>query len=292
MIELAFNDSTAGALKIAKTMKKGEKLCCTAVFGGTEEEQAELMKPQIPGSQKDIIPLMLELEIGLLNNVDKDWHIRKKILNDLFGNFPGVVEELWQRNISNMKSLQDAKNAMEPIRMWVCDSAPSEMCGLLFICHYMMDANVPLSVVFIPHQIQEDNIITYYRNSGEVLAEQFGKMLEYEKSINRIEKKSYATIWKDLVSENAPLRAILNGTIISVPEDFYDSILRKNIPKEEFIVARIIGKTLNQIPGVSDRWLFLRIQEMVRTGELVEIAEQKDDCPYSGVLKWNLKEDK
>lgn len=32
----------------------------------------------------------------------------------------------------------------------------------------------------------------------------------------------YALEWTDLVNENSPLRAVINGKLIGVPEDFYD----------------------------------------------------------------------
>ena len=46
MIELAFGESAAGALKLAKSMKQGDHLNGEiAVFGGTGKEQGEAVKP-------------------------------------------------------------------------------------------------------------------------------------------------------------------------------------------------------------------------------------------------------
>ncbi len=47
--------------------------------------------------------------------------------------------------------------------------------------------------------------------------------------------------------ENASLRAVINGSLIGVPNDFYDFALRSNIPDGEFKVAQLIGKTMSQI---------------------------------------------
>ena len=61
MIELAFGESPAGALKIAKSMKLGEHLSgAVAVFGGNKNEKRDEKKPRIwsgmtmEGSSKDV----------------------------------------------------------------------------------------------------------------------------------------------------------------------------------------------------------------------------------------------
>lgn len=90
-----------------------------------------------------------------------------------------------------------------------------------------------------------------------------------------------------MVHENAPLRAVVNGSLIGVPKDFYDFALRANMPDGEFKVAQLIGKTLGQISGVGDRWLFLRIQAMLRSGELITVSAVTEDHPYSEVVKRN-----
>jgi hypothetical protein len=47
MIELAFGENPAGGLKLAKSMKHGERLNgAIAVFGGAREEQFEAKKPR------------------------------------------------------------------------------------------------------------------------------------------------------------------------------------------------------------------------------------------------------
>jgi hypothetical protein len=72
---------------------------------------------------------------------------------------------------------------------------------------------------------------------------------------------------------------------MSVPEDFYDFALRANVLEGEFKCAMLLGKTLIQVPGVGDRWLYLRILKMIEDGELIEISPPTDDWPYSAVLK-------
>jgi len=292
MIELAFGESPAGGLKLAKSMKQGERLNgAIAVFGGTRKEQREAKKPRnwsgitMEGSSQDVVALTLALDIGDISDMDIGMDARKKLLDELFADFPGASDEIWKTNQHTLARLQEAKTTLEPIRMWVCAGNPAEMCGLYFVCRFMVDSQTPLSVVRVPEQIENDNGIINYRNTGEINPEAFGFFTEDEESISKLRRRVYSNIWSELVRENAPLRVVINGSLIGVPKEFYDFALRSNIPDGEFKVAQLIGKTISQISGVGDRWLFLRIQAMLQSGELIAVSAATGDHPYSGVVK-------
>lgn len=292
MIELAFGESPAGALKLAKSMKQGERLNgAIAMISGARKEQHKAKKPHnwsgitMGGSSKDVAALTLALDIGDISDMDTNMNARKKVLDDLFAHFPGVSDKIWETNQYTLTRLQEAKATLEPVRMWLCVSNPTELCGLYFVCSLMVDALTPLSVVRVPEQIEKDNSIISYRNTGEINPEAFGAFTEYEESISELQRRVYANIWSALVRENAPLRTVINGSLIGVPEDFYDFALRANMPDGEFKIALLIGKTLGQIPGVGDQWLFLRIQAMLQSGELIMVSAATEDYPYSEVVK-------
>lgn len=294
MIELAFGESAAGGLKLAKSMKQGENIKgAIAVIGGTGKEQIEAKRSHswtgitMGGSSRDVEALTLALDMGDISDMDAGMNSRKKLLDELFGDFPGVPDEIWKTNQHALKRLEEAKATLEPVRLWVCTGNPSELSGLYFICCFMADALTPLSVVRVPEQIEKDNSIVSYRSTGEINPEALGAFTQYEEPVSELQRIVYANTWKGLVRENAPLRAVINGSLIGVPEDFYDFALRSNIPEGEFKVAGLIGKTLSKMPGVGDRWLFLRIQAMLQSGELIRVSAAADDHPYSEVVRWN-----
>lgn len=81
-----------------------------------------------------------------------------------------------------------------------------------------------------------------------------------------------ARAWAALQAENAPLRAVVNGGLRSVPEDFYDPwILREIAAQEEtFYEGRLIGAVLEKYRlGIGDAWIALRVEAMVRAGKLI-----------------------
>lgn len=288
MIELAFGESTAGGLKLAKLMKKGESLVgSTAILGDASEELRDADNHRIwsgmtmEGGPKDVEALTLALNTGDIS----DMNACKQTLDVLYADFPGASDEIWKTNQRVITRIQEARSTLEQIRMWICSSDPVEVCGLYFVCFLMFDVSTPISVVRVPMQVEKNNKIICYRSTGEISPEDFGALIEFEKPIGALQRKAYADIWSDLVRENAPLRAMINGRIIGVPENFYDFALQANMTDGVSTVAQLIGKTLNQIPGIGDRWLFLRIKAMIQSGELIEVSATTGDHPYSGGLK-------
>ncbi len=294
MIELAFGESPGGALKMAKSMKPGQMMGgALGIIGGTAEERREAMKPRawtglpMEGSSQDVEALTLMLDIGDISDTlpGADLASRKKLLNDLFAEFAGVPDEIWHTNQKALARLAEAQTTLEPVRMWIGAGDPEERCALYFVCSWMSDANTPLSIVQVPDELEQADQIIHYCSIGEIPAEQFGALVRYEQPLSTARRNVYANFWHELVRGNAPLRAVINGKLLGVPEDFYDFTLRANIPEGDFRIGQLIGRALGQTPGVGDRWLFRRIQVMLRQRELVLVAPSTDDHPYSGVIR-------
>lgn len=293
MIEIAFNESAAGALKFAKSMKQGDLLSgATAVFGGDANQRREAAKPRVwqgsmDGSPNDVAELMLELDIGDISDTTSGLNKRKELLDLLFSDFPGVSDEIWETDKAALKRLDEAKATLEPVRMWVCAGNPAELCGMYFVCRLMAGAGTPLLAVIVPEQIEKDGCIINYRGTGDIEPESLCKLASHAEKLSELRRSVYAGAWDGLVRENAPLRAVVNGGLMGAPESFYDFALRANIQEGEFTVAQLIGRTLGVVRGVSDRWLFMRVQAMLKSGELNEVRAATADHPYSGVVKRN-----
>lgn len=77
--------------------------------------------------------------------------------------------------------------------------------------------------------------------------------------------------WEVLRQENAPLRAVVNGRVRSVGEDFYDEMIRRHLPEGQTKIANIIGEVLGrEKPGIGDVWLAERIRQCLSTGEAAD----------------------
>jgi hypothetical protein len=292
MIELAFGEGAAGALKYAKSMKHGEIVTGSTAIIGDDSPKWRLENAvqfwtgeTMDGNAGDVAALTLALDIGDISGMQNDIGTRKKTLDMLFGDFPGVTDEIWETDQHALSRLHEAEATCEPVRIWLSSSDPAELCGLYFVCKLMEKNKTPLFVVSVPIQTEQGDCVVLYRSTGEIPADQLGAFVKNEEQVSLPQRRMYAGLWDELVRENAPLRAVVNGQLMGVPADFYDFALRNNFPNGEFNVASLIGKALNRMPGVGDRWLYLRTQAMVQTGELIEVEPPKGDHPYSGILK-------
>ncbi len=87
----------------------------------------------------------------------------------------------------------------------------------------------------------------------------------------------YARLWGNLQEDNSPLRAVVNGKLIGVAEDFYDFLILKRITGESIKEARLIGAILgNDQLGVGDWWYAKRIDHFIQTGK-IKILEDSEN---------------
>lgn len=109
--------------------------------------------------------------------------------------------------------------------------------------------------------------------------------MEYARPLTEIERLGCACTWKPLLSENAGLRGKLNGNLVSLPENFYDSLIWSKVPEGEFSAGELIGKLLDYQFGVSDAFYLRRIRKMVETGMLAEADDKETEFYFSQMLR-------
>lgn len=286
MIELIFGNSSAGSLSYAKSMKHGQDIKDTAmVHRSGYTIPTHWPGLSMDGSPEDVAPLWQSLDIGELDTSETKDGIRLSVLKSLYRDTPGVAEEIAGLNRKTLDRLEKSRKTLEPIRVWLSESDPAEVCGFLFICYFFRESSVPLSAVVVSRKTVFEGKARQYLSTGEVFPEDFGILAQLEEPVNPIQQEASAALWEQLVKENAPLRAVINGRVISVREDFYDAVLRANIPNGDFVAAVVIGNTLLRVPGVSAQWLFMRLQAMLDTGELMAVALPKGGNPYGGIMR-------
>lgn len=292
MLEVVFSDSTKGSMKMAKNYNGKNMLGGTIGYIGEKPSKAELKKhfegQAVGGSPQDVVYIGFYLDIGDISG-EIDGIERQNIFRKIWGWFKfddKEREQFFQNQRKDMEKLLSAANNGTPIRIWK-SSAPYSTCGIYFVCNILRNIDCKISVVSLPEykQISENEIVAY-SNWGEVEPGKFYQFLPLERQLSKIEKQVCSDHWSDLTVQNSPLRAIVNGRLISVPEDFYDYVITKNLPEDDFVMARLIGKLIGEYNlGVSDSWYALRIDNMIEENKLI-VVENKDDAhPYGKVLR-------
>ena len=80
------------------------------------------------------------------------------------------------------------------------------------------------------------------------------------------------------MEDNSPFRTVVNGKVLSVPEDFYDFLIFRRLTDKPIKEARLLGDILghSQI-SVGDWWYAKRINHYIaqRKIRVVEDSENK-----------------
>jgi len=83
----------------------------------------------------------------------------------------------------------------------------------------------------------------------------------------------YLDLWRQLRDENAPLRIIEGGNLVSAPISFFDSLLMSHASDDWQKVARIVGEVLvteldDGVFQTGDLVLAARVNALVESGRL------------------------
>lgn len=259
MLEVVFSESTKAFMKQVKSKE----------IGG------------------EIVNIGFSLDIGDIAG-DVDGIERKDVFKNMWNLNPEDRDgkKFFNNQRQDLEKLLSAARDGIDIRIWK-SSAPFSVCGCAFVCNLLKDTDCNINVVSFPkyHSISDDAVWTS-DTWDAIVPNEFYKFLQYEIKYTEIMKGIEANLWEDLKLENASLRAVVNGKLISVREDFYDYIILKNIPDEDFMMASLIGKLLGEYElGVSDYWFAYRIKNMVEEGMLEVVSDKKSSNLYDILLK-------
>lgn len=292
MLEVVFSDSAKGAMKVAKKYRRDNMLGGAVGYIGKKPLNQEIKKQlegeAIGGSAKDVVCIGLNLDIGDISG-EIDSEERKTEFIRLFGSVNFEDDEIKRFFISQREDFEKllvAAKTGEPIRIWKSHS-PFSACAFAFLCHALQNIDCNLNVIMLPEYWETpDHTIISCADWAELAPDQLYRFLPLERKISALEKSIHSRLWNDLKAENAPLRALVNGNLISVLEDFYDHIIIKNIPDGEFVMAQLIGTILGKYPlGVTDGWYALRIKKMIAENRLEVVADKDASHPYGKVLR-------
>ena len=292
MLELCFSQSARGGLRCAQHCGGGGRKVFGVTVGrddGRPATRKEIRQAQKQAQQKrealdrEAIPLggtaadVLGLSLGLdMGDIPEPLgEARRELLRRWYDGNDEAADQDWQETLESADRLR-ACGTGDAVRIWV-DHTPSSACGLLHAASILEKTGAAVSVVSLPHWREEGKAVVSYQGWGEVEPELFGHFLSREEPVPPLALGAMAHRWEVLQKENAPLRAVVNGQVRSVGEDFYDDLIRRHIPEGQTKIANIIGNVLGQErPGIGDVWLAERIRWMLSTGELRMVREDRE----------------
>lgn len=285
MIEVLFGESEAGSMKAAKN-----KIVIGRVDGPTSVWMAGKKRPPerpfagwVEGTAEEVVCLGFMLDIGDIKE-PVDSLYRKNLIYSMYAQDQweqgeAMEEELKQTADIYVKELSRLKSFLdngETVRIWYSD-APYSRCGFYHLCRMLRKYENEIRVVKLPEYTVREKSITIYKNWGEVAAEEFAGFLPYEKKLSKEEIRLYGLLWSELADDNSPLRAVINGRVLGVPEDFYDFLIWKKLTNKPVKEARLIGDILGCFPvSVGDWWYAKRIEYYIRQGKIRVVEDSKN----------------
>jgi hypothetical protein len=317
MIEIVFSESACGSLKAAQHYGEGKyQDGCVGILvshgDGSRPAKEEIEAAQreaekrarlawegaIPlgGNPADINGFNLALSVGDISE-NQPGIRRKQVLERLYSVYPNgeghrAAREIFERVNENLKTVRERATAGESIRIWYSNQ-PDEICGLYWFMEQLTQWAVhsrQVSMVKLPEWETDDNGNIVRKNSwSEVAPEEWYRHLAAQKPALPIFCQSCASHWRTLQKEDASLRAMLNGQLVSMPETLYDDFILREIEAENetFQEAMVIGRVLGKYQlGISDSWVAFRIEEMIHAGKVEPVTAAAEDVPiYRRLLK-------
>lgn len=313
MLEVVFEDSAAGGMSaaIGWTGRVG------GAFGpvvlcrrdGQTPSRAELRRLRqemearerrswaeaapLEGRREDIVPLSLLLSVGPIDESGIG-PARRSVLEALYPDFEeqGYLEKSLEKARQGLAAILERAGRGEPLRVWSSRS-PDDACGLCWLLEQLRPLGfetLDVTLVRLPEfQARPDGAVVRYAGWGEVEPHQFGRMALSGERLPVNAVRMMADRWRELRRENAPLRAVLNGRLVSAPETLYDFWILREIAAQEaefheaVLIANVIGK---HRLGIGDGWIAHRVEQFIRDGLLEPVTEARPGGPrYRRILR-------
>ncbi len=266
MLEIVFNDSACGSLKMAQGF-----------------------------NSEDVLGFNLMLSVG---NISSEGFIAKraKAIEELWSIYPEFPEDepfnLLENIQNGLESVRKRITADDEVRIWYSNN-PDELCGLYWFMAELATLKTQPKAVYtvkLPEYKQrEDDALEFSLSWGEIEPSTWCGYTTHTEKATEIFCKYCVSTWETLQKENMALRAIINGQIHSVDENIYDTFIIREIAEQadEFSEAMLIGKILGKHRlGLSDSWLAKRIEHFIANGSLKAISTPAQDAPiYHRQLK-------
>lgn len=285
MIEVLFGESEAASMKAAKSMKivgyvNGPM---SVLVTGKETPPERTFAGWVEGTSEDVVCLGFMLDIGNIKEpIDSPY--RKNLIYSMYAQNqyvknPEIDQELkltGEVYLNELLRLKEYLENGETIRVWYSDT-PYSICGFYSLCQILQKYKNEIHIVKLPEYMVRKASIISYRDWGEVSAEEFAEFLTYESVMTKEEVRMYAQLWTELTEDNSPLRAMINGKVTGVSEDFYDFLIWKRLTRKPIKEARLIGDILGcfQI-GMGDWWFARRIEHFIQQDKIKVINDSEN----------------
>lgn len=241
-----------------------------------------------------IILNQTHLDMGLINEPEDSDYRRIASWRLVFAYMNESDEELieWSEHDSGWEMLHKAMESNDPLRIWYSEE-PGELCGFYFLCTLLKDYAGEVYAVKAPERVWYEDKKEYrlVNSTGSLDPDNVGKAALNSVKLSSGEIGLYAEEWERLKEENAPLRAVISGRVVSVNAGFYDPLIWNYVPESPIRVKDFFRNAQCGMPYVSEGWLALRLQAMIGRG-MIEVVQDNKNPELRLICRKKIEPDK
>ena len=177
----------------------------------------------------------------------------------------------------------------ETFRLWI-NNNERDRCGLYWFCDFAKDYTNTISIVMCPGYEYIPYLRASHVKSDWALFGDPDSVAAFAPTahvLNEHEKSAYAREWSLLVQENAPLRILIDNTIVGVDDSFFDNIILGFVTAEPQPQNTVMGKMLGKWQGCVDvAFISMRIEHLIANGKIKVCEEKVDehDCYWARTI--------
>ena len=159
--------------------------------------------------------------------------------------------------------------------------------ALNFLLRFAPQALLQRYAARVERRLQKERMtdgIAYFSAVGEVASNLMPFFYQHRRQLTETEQGQLLSGWKRLQEENAPLRAMVDGRVQSVPADFYDETILSGLEAGAQPAALLIGRAIAAIDEqgnrVGDMLVFSRIRALAQAGQIEIVCDAPDNRGY------------
>ena len=183
---------------------------------------------------------------------------------------------------NHWEDLSEWMDTKRTIRIWYSES-PKEMCGLLYLCTLLKGYKGKVYAARLPDRIHWNRTWELGKSWADAGFREIQSAIEHPQVLTQGEIKLYAKHWEKLKKENAPLRTVIGGQLISVNEEFFDELILRCIPEKPTSIEKTMESFYKMNINIGSFLYQLRINSLIQAGRIKVIRRCKD--PYTSLQK-------
>lgn len=235
-----------------------------------------------------IIVIDLQLDQGNisdngLGNVRLEF-LKQKRDHYLFREELDFGEKSFNESMQSIEIIKSSLRNDEIVRIWYGENS-EEFCGFCWLISLIKSWNINrgkvLYVKLPKYVFSTKGEYKKYYGSGSFDIEELSKYSLNIELLTDSFSQMHIDIWKNALSENSHLRIYMNGNLLNVREDFFDSVILDEASKldEVFQGASLVSNLIGTIE-LDEVFFGQRIDYLISSGKFSVIKECEKTVPF------------